>query len=207
MANLNNSYFKSVVVEGVTKEEALAKSGFNAESLLDVTQSYKNYVAKNGAPSAEDFKEWQIKLDQDRVKGAPGVGFVITLDKAVENKKENSFVRRNAVRSKDTQVKRVSAFDLYAGDKYLGRVWPEKSSRIVTDSEGNKVERDFYTLNKKKGMDEGVKLANELGLTEDVIGKYVKADINGNDVAFTLEYVPTKNTHNGKYIVFGVVNA
>ena len=179
-----NGIFKSVVVSGETKEAALANAPFKT-IMKDATQAHKNWLATQNVVTPELEKEWMAAYIKKNSKGAPGVGFSITLNSAVASTRERPY-KINDVKNEQGKRKYVTTY-------------------IITDAEtGETLATNDETKAKAKEI---VKDLYKNGLKHKVVCTYQKLVKEGEPVAFTAEYVPSKGSHNGTYQVFGVPDA
>lgn len=174
--------FKKLEVTGATKEEALEKAPFFIQG--DATQAFKKWKASMTEGITEkDIKDFCINYLAKKSKNAPGVGFAVTIESAVANTRERPYRVEN--------VKNEGGKRKY---KTIYQLIDKKSNTVIAETEGTKADakelaRSLYTEN---------------GFAGDLICKYTKQVINGEPIAFTVKYVPSKNAKVGNYMVFGI---
>lgn len=177
MENVLN--FKRVELMGATKEEALAKAPF--EIMGDATQAYKNW--KKTATADSDVNDFYREYLTKKSKNVPGVGFSITIDAAIADSRERPWKITDV---KNEQGKRKYETVLVLKDVATGNVLGKVAGKKVDAKElAKKVIKDGF---KGKG-----------------IAVYSKEVTVGEPKAFTFEYAPSKSSHAGTYVVFGVV--
>lgn len=177
--------FKRMEVVGRTKEEALEGAPFFIQG--DATQAFKRWKDKlpAGTPITSAMeKEFMLEYLKKKSKNAPGTGFSITLESAVADTRQRPYQFENV----KNEGKR----------KY--------ATTYVSMTNSGEVVAKCQTT-KKDAQNQVKELLKEGKLRED--GKCVvkKEVIEGETLAFTWKYTPSKNSHNGRYLVFGVENA
>lgn len=182
MANFNG-IFKSLVVSGETKELALANGPFKSY-LKDATQAYKNWREKQNVVTPEAEKEFMVEYTKKYSKGAPGIGFSITLTPAVASTRERPYKITDV---KNEQGKRKYVTNYVIKDMETGEVL---ATCDETKAKAKEIAKELY----KKG------------LKHKITCTYQKLVAEGEPVAFKGEYVPSKGSHNGTYMVFGVID-
>ena len=175
--------FKRMEVNGATKEEALAKAPFGI--IGDATQAYKIWKKKqvNGVTEA-DKKQFMLDYLAKKSKNVEGAGFSITLESAVADTRERPY----SIHSKKNESgarKYKTTYQLI--DKSTGSVIAETNE---TKAKAKELAKELYT-------DKGFK-----GKTKC---RYTKQVVDGEPIAFTTEYTPSKNSRVGSYICFGIV--
>ena len=177
--------FKRLEVSGVTKDEALAKAPFFIQG--DATQAYKKWRKKqtNGVTDA-DKKQFMLDYLASKSKNAPGVGFSITIESAVADTRERPYTF-NDVKNEKGARKYVKVYQIK--DAATGAVLAETSE---TKAKAKELAKALYT---------------EKGFKGDIVCSYTKQVVNGEPVAFTAKYTPSKSSRVGSYIVFGLENA
>lgn len=177
MENVLN--FKRVELMGETKEEALAKAPF--EIMGDATQAYKNW--KKTATADSDVNDFYRDYLTKKSKNVPGVGFSITIDPAVMDSRERPW-KITDVKNEKGKRKYETVLELLdvATGKVLGKVAGKKT--------------DAKELAKKVIKD---------GFKGEGVAVYSKQVTLGEPKAFTFKYAPSKSSHAGTYVVFGVV--
>lgn len=175
--------FKKVEVTGATKEEALAKAPF--EIMGDATQAYKTWRKKqvNGV-TENDKKQFMVDYLEKKSKAVAGVGFVITEESAVADTRERPY-KVTDVKNEQGARKYATIYQLV--DAETGVVLAETNE---TKAKAKELGKELYTDKDFRG---------------NLKCLYTKQVIDGEPVAFTMEYAPSKNSRVGSYICFGIV--
>lgn len=176
--------FKSVEVVGATKEEALSNAPFTT-IMKDATQAYKNWCAKQTSITEASKKQFMIDYTAKNSKNAAGVGFSITVVPAVADTRERPYTFVNV---KNEQGKRKFK-TVYK--------WMDKETHTCV-CHVDTTKKDAFDALKKLYASGTYKGKAELVVTKDVI--------EGQAVVAYAEYTPSKASHNGTYIVFGITN-
>lgn len=160
--------------QGSNKEAAIENANFPFEVKFDATQAWKKAHTSPGF----DLRAFAKDYAEKKIKGAKGVGFSITLESAVEDKRERPYKEVNEATTGR-------------------RKW--KTNYSIFNSEGK-------LLGVADKKDEAAKLAKEIIKTEraDLVCKVSKKVTEGQDVAFKLEYTPTRGAKDGNYIFFAL---
>lgn len=175
--------FQVLEVTGATKNEALDKAPFSI--LGDATQAYKLWAAKqtNGITEASE-KEFYLDYLTKKSKNVDGVGFAITIDSAKADTRERPYTMNDVKNEKGAR-------------KY-------KTIYVLTDkATGTKIAETNET--KAKAKEIAKKLYTDKGYKGDLVCTYTKQVVEGQPVAFTMEYTPSKSAKIGRYKVFGFV--
>ena len=175
--------FRSVEASGWSKEEVTSNVPFVVEK--DITQSYKKWIAELGVePSVDDLKKFQYKyLEKNGNK--PGVGYVITLQNPVLDKKQHPY--------EITDVKNEQGRRIYTS---VYQLIDDETGKVLADVEGTKP--------KAKELAKQLIINGFHGVGSCKFTKQVK---QGENTAFRFRYVPSKNAQEGKWIVFGIERA
>jgi hypothetical protein len=181
MAQILN--FKRMEVSGATKDEALAKAPFSI--MGDATQAYKIWrkTQKDGITDS-DKKQFMLDYLAKKSKNVAGVGFYITIESAVADTRERPYHIED-VKNETGARKYKTTYEIK--DNTTGVV-------LATTTE-----------TKAKAKELAKKLYTENGLNHDVTCTYSKQVVDGQPVAFTVKYTPSKSAKVGSYIVFGIV--
>lgn len=173
--------FKKLEVVGATREEALAKAPFHI--MKDATQAFKLWKKKqvNGITDKE-IKQFCMDYLAKNTKNAPGVGCRITIEAAVSDTRERPWTI-NDVKNEKGKRKYTTIYQLI--DKATGQ--------ILDEVEGTKA----------KAKEAAKKLIAN-GFKGRGICTYTKQVTEGEPVAFNFEYTPSKASHAGTYLVFGI---
>ncbi len=179
MSEINGKFVKFEVA-GETKDKALSA----VETLAiggDATQAFKNWQKKIGANYTErDVKEFMSEYLAKK-GNRPGIGYVITKVSAVESTRERPWKINNV---KNEQ-----------GRRKIGRVY------TLIDNQGNILDKIHGT---KKTAEEAVKALMKKGLKAGGKCEIQYVVTEGESVAFTWDYVPSKSARIGEYTVFGL---
>lgn len=177
-----NGYFKSVVVSGETKKEAFEAAPFKT-ILKDATQAYKNWIAKQTTVTPDLEKEWMAEYTKKYSKGAPGIGFSITVTPAVVSTRERPY-KFDDVKNEKGKRHYTTVYEIK--DAETGKVLGVSDS---TKAESKNLAKKLY----------------KEGFKGKMICTYVKKVTEGEPIAWKADYVPSKGSRNGTYKVFGVV--
>ena len=172
--------FEKAEVVGATKQEAYESAPFFIQG--DATASFKKWSEKQSGAITDAMKEdFYLTYLKNKTHLAPGTGFAITLQSAVKDSRKRPYTVHDKKNEKGRR-------------KY-------KKTFVIKDSiTGKVVGKSQETKAKAK------ELAKELvaELKHKVICTYTRQVIEGEPVAFEVDYTPANNTRQGKYIVFGV---
>jgi len=173
--------FKKLEVTGATKEEALAKAPF--QIIGDATQAFKNWKKKqtDGITDAM-IKAFCLEYIEKKSKSAAGIGYSITVEAAVADTRERPY-KINDVKNEKGKRKYVTTYEL------------------VDDTTGEVV---AMTQETKAVAKEQAKELYKKGFKHNITCKYTKQVLDGEPIAFTAEYTPSKSSKVGTYLVFGV---
>ena len=176
--------FKRMEVNGATKEEALAKAPFDI--MGDATQAYKIWRKKqvNGVTDA-DKKEFMLEYLAKKSKNCAGVGFSITIESAVADTRERPYKIEDVKNDKGAR-KYKTIYQII--DKATGAVIAQTDE---TKAKAKEIAKALYTDHGFKG---------------DLICTYTKQVVDGEPIAFTATYTPSKSSRVGTYLVFGIEN-
>lgn len=174
--------FEKSEVFGSTKSEALEKAPFNI--MGDATQAYKHFKAEHANVAITDKmeKEFMLEYLAKKSKNTPNVGFAITVDAAVANTRERPY--------KITDVKNEQGKRKY------------KTTYVLTDKKTHEIVAS--TQETKAKAKEIAKSLYKKGFNGELVCTYTKQVAEGEPVAFTVAYAPSKSSNVGKYIVFGI---
>lgn len=174
--------FKVMEVTGATKEEALNKAPFDI--MGDATQAYKLWKKKqvNGVTEA-DKKMFMLDYLNKKSKNVTGVGFAITLESAVADTRERPY-RIDDVKNELGARKYKTVYQIM--DKDTGKVLAQAEG---TKARAKELVKALYTDKGYKG---------------NIIVSYAKVVMDGQPIAFTATYTPSKSSRVGSYLVFGI---
>ena len=173
--------FKRVEVKAYTKAEAVdqVKDVFFVQR--DATQAWKK--AGEPSPLDKEFKVFCANYLEKHTKNAPGTACMITYRAGSADTRERPYKMNDVVNEKGKR-KYVTTYLLK--DKSTGE------------------ELAKTTENKKKAQELAKKLYTDVGFRGSIICTYTKEVAEGEPVAFTVDYAPSKSSKEGHYIFFGV---
>ena len=173
--------FKRVEVKAYTKAEAVdqVKDVFFVQR--DATQAWKK--AGEPSPLDKEFKVFCANYLEKHTKNAPGTACMITYRAGSADTRERPYKMNDVVNEKGKR-KYVTTYLLK--DKSTGE------------------ELAKTTENKKKAQELAKKLYTDGGFRGSIICTYTKEVAEGEPVAFTVDYAPSKSYKEGHYIIFGV---
>lgn len=171
--------FKKVEVNAYTKDEAIEKAPF--QIIKDATQAWKAAGKPLMGTALNEFLAAKL---QKETKFASGIGCIITIDSGTEDTRERPYSVKDI---KNEQGKRKFGMSFLVTNKETGEVL-----FIATGS------------TKAEAIEKAKKLYTEKGFKGDLYGQYIKVVTEGEPGAFEVSYTPSKSTHLGKYLVFGV---
>ena len=115
-----------------------------------------------------------------------GVGFSITIESAVADTRERPYAITDVKNEKGAR-KYVTTYQLT--DKATGAVLAETSE---TKAKAKEIAKSLYT---------------DKGFKGEIVCNYTKQVVEGETVAFTASYAPSKSSRVGSYLIFGIENA
>lgn len=180
MANVN---FKLVEVKAFNRTEALnsVMESDGLQIIKDATQAWKNAGKPITTKALNDFCAEYL---QKNTKMASGIGCSITIEAGSNDTRMKPFTIINTKNEKGPRKYKVC----YQGiNKATGKIEFECSG---TKAKAQEMAKNLY-------MKEGFK--------GDIIVKYTKNVVDGEDEAFEVHYTPSKNTKLGSYLCFGVL--
>lgn len=177
----NFKSFKRMEVIGSTKDEAFAKAPF--EIMGDATQAYKLWKQQHTSGITDtDIKQFMIDYLNKKSKNVTGVGFSITLESAIADTRERPYSISDIKNTKGA------------------RSW-ETVYQVVDEATGNVLAKTNETKAKAKELIRSLYIdKNYKGNCTCYITKQVK---DGEPIAFTSKYTPSKGSRCGRYMVFG----
>lgn len=183
MATIMN--FKRVEVSGTTKEEALSKAPFGI--MGDATSAYRIARKKHtGAWTDNDMKQFMLDYLAKKSKNLPGAGFSLTVESAISDTRERPYTFKDVKNDKGAR-KWKTTYEIK--DRATGAVL---ASTDETKAKAKELAKALYT---------------EHGFKGNLECTYTKQVVEGEPVAFTMDYTPSVNSRVGTYICFGVENA
>lgn len=185
--------FKRMEVTGTTKEEALANAPFGIQG--DATQAYRN-ARKNhkGAWTDVEMKQFMLDYLAKKSKNLPGVGFSITIESAVADTRERPYTKYDIKNTLGAR-KWTTIFQIYEN---LGTKEKPVRGELLVEAAGN---------TKSEASNKAKALYTESGLRKNIVCYYTKQVTEGEPIAFTMEYTPSKSSRIGTYLVFGIESA
>ena len=173
--------FKRVEVKAYTKAEAVdqVKDVFFVQR--DATQAWKK--AGEPSPLDKEFKVFCANYLEKHTKNAPGTACMITYRAGAADTRERPYKMNDVVNEKGKR-KYVTTYLLK--DKSTGE------------------ELAKTTENKKKAQELAKKLYIDGGFRGSIICTYTNEVSDGEPIAFTVDYAPSKSSKEGHYIFFGV---
>jgi hypothetical protein len=171
--------FKIVEINAYSKEEAIQKAPF--QIIRDATQAWKAV----GKPlMGAELKDFLANKLQDETKFANGVGCILTVDPGTADTRERPYTVTD-IKNEQGKRKLSMAF-------------------LVMDKETGEVKGLYVGTTKAEAIEKAKKLYTEKDFKGNLFAQYVKVVTEGEKGAFEITYTPSKSTHLGKYIVFGV---
>lgn len=184
--------FKRVDVIGATKEEALAQAPFNVNLPgSDCTAAFRNAKkAHSGAWTEADTKQFMAEQLAKKTRNTPGNGCYIVVESAVADTRERPYKIEN-VKGEGSR-KWGTVFQIYEN---LGTTKNPKLGQRLVDNAG-KTKTEAREVAKKLYTDKGIRM--------NVVCVPAKVVTEGEPIAFTVEYTPSKSSRIGTYTVFGI---
>lgn len=175
--------FQVMEVTGATKNEALDKAPFSI--MGDATQAYKLWAAKqvNGITEAAE-KEFYLDYLSKKSKNVDGVGFAVTIESAKADTRERPYTMNDV--KNETGARKYKTIYVIT-DKATGQ---ELGKTNETKAKAKEIAKKLYTEKDYKG---------------NLVCTYTKQVVEGQPVAFTMDYTPSKSAKVGRYKVFGFV--
>lgn len=170
--------FKKVEVKGFTKQEALAEAPFQV--IKDATQAWK----LAGKPVTDKtLNAFCGEYLQKHTKFAAGIGCSITFEAGQADTRERPYTMNDV---KNEKGKR----------KY------KTGYQAVNPATGEVLFVNFES--KKAAQDQAKELYTKKGYKGNIVCKYIHEVVEGEPLAFTVDYTPSKSAKEGTYIAFGV---
>lgn len=172
--------FKQVEAKAYNKEEAFAQFPFNVQLQgADCTQAWKNA----GKPmTGNALKEFMAEQLQKKTRFSAGNGCYIVVESGVADTRERPYTFNNV----KSEGKRKAG-------KCIELINPETNeilgTTFGTKHDAEKMAKELYTEKDYRGNIKGV---------------YKYHIVEGEPLAFEVEYTPSKNARLGTYIAFGV---
>lgn len=187
MSTQNYLNFKKVEVVSTSNDEneILSKTPFKS-IMRNATQKFKNWkkslAEDNQAITENDIKQFCINYLAQVTKNTPGACCYITVDPAVADTRERPYKIEDVKNEK--------------GKRKYSTVY-----QFVNEKTGELL--DVVNGTKAKAKERLRELYLD-GLKDDVTVTYNKQVTEGEPVAFRGKYTPSKASHPGTYIVFGI---
>ena len=175
--------FKKVEVVAASREEAVAQVENNYFHINgDATQAFKNWKQKqNGGVTERAIKEFMLDYLAKKTKNCPGSGYMITMDAAIGDTRERPYSIEDV--KNEGRRKYAKVYQLIDNE----------TGAVLAECDTNKAEAKNLS---KELIKNGYKGKGYCKLAHKVV--------EGQEVAFTFEYTPSKNTKNGTWIAFGI---
>lgn len=175
--------FQKLEVCAFTKEEAKAQLPF--EVMKDATQAYKNWKKNHeGGITEKDIKEFCLDYLAKHTKNVKNAGCMITIEAGAADTRERPY-KVNDVKNEKGKRKYKTTYQLI--DKKSSSVIAETSE---TKAKAKEIAKSLYTDKGYKG---------------DIVCTYTKQVLEGEPIAFEVEYTPSKSAKKGTYLCFGIV--
>lgn len=176
--------FEKAEVVATNKKEAIEMvTNIYGHCRGEATQAYKIWLEKqHGVVSDRALKEFMLDYLNKKTKNCPGDGCFITLESAVSDTRERPYVI--------TDVKNEHGKRKY---KKVYQVIDDETGLVLAEVLTNKAD----AKNKSKEL-----IKN--GFHGKISCKLAHKVVEGQEVVFTAEYAPSKNTKPGRYMVFGI---
>lgn len=168
-----------VTAKGYTKEEALASVGTKLDVKFDATAAYK----KEGTPQGKYLEAFADKHLNDKLKGASGIGYSITIEAGSADSRERPYKVTNVVTNGQRKWKSV----------YQGLI------NVAEDGTGGTIVLTRDTKNEAEDAAKEYVTANRTKVTV----RLAKSVTEGQATAMVVDYAPAKKTKLGTYIFFG----
>lgn len=192
MAQIMN--FKKLEVTGTTKEEALAKAPFNTNLPgADCTQALRNYKKAHASEAFTDAAMRQFMLEQleKKTRNTVGNGCYIVVESAVTDTRERPYTKHD-VKNEQGSRKWTKVFQIFEN---LGTAEKPRRGELIVEAAGN---------TKSEASNKAKELYTKMGLRKNIVCYYTKQVTEGEPIAFTMDYTPSKNAKQGVYLVFGI---
>lgn len=170
---------KKFEIKAFSMEEAKGKAKeMGIGVVANVTPSFK----KRGEPTGDKFAIFATEMmDKRNLTDVDGVGLMVVVESGSADKRIRPYAFKNNVADGTRKFRRVNEIRLKSTDQLVGEAMKKEDA---------------------------IKLAKQLmtKYKEDMVCKIVYRTIDAaEEVAFELDYVPSANTTEGTYIVFGNV--
>ena len=176
--------FKKVELVAESKEAAkvmMEEQYFHYQG--DATQAFKNWKDEQSTVTERSIKEFMLDYLNKKGKNCPGAGYMITLESAITDSRERPY-KIEDVKNEDGKRKWKKQYQ-----------WIDKATKTVVCSV------DTNKADAKNAIKELYKTGEYKGDAE----LWVKKEVTeGQPVVATAKYTPSKNTKNGRYLIFGI---
>lgn len=153
--------------------------------MKDATQAYKNWKKNHeGGITEKDIKEFCLDYLAKHTKNVKNAGCMITIEAGAADTRERPY-KVNDVKNEKGKRKYKTTYQLI--DKKSGSVIAETSE---TKAKAKEIAKSLYTDKGYKG---------------DIVCTYTKQVLEGEPIAFEVEYTPSKSAKKGTYLCFGIV--
>ena len=173
--------FKRIEVNAYTRNEAIEKVQDTFFVQRDATTAWKK--AGKPSPLDKEFKKFCVDYLGKHTKNAPGTACMVVYETGTADTRERPYKYNNKVNElgKRKYVTTYILMDKATGD-VLAKTTESKAKAV-------KIAKELYT---------------DKGFRGNIICKYSKEVAEGEPVAFTMDYAPSKNAKEGRYIFFGI---
>lgn len=173
---------KVVSVNAFTKSEAVKIANLDLTVKNEVTASWKKKGIEMTEENLKAFLEEYVTIKGNKV----GVGYIFTIDAGIPDNREKPYIVENVTTDGARKYKMV----------YQGY------TDVETPGEGGIL---VVTAN-TKGEAKAEAKKYVTGFKKDVEIRVNKQVVEGQNLAMTVKYTPSKRTKLGTYIVFGYEN-
>lgn len=176
---MNN--FKVIEAKAYTREEALAQANFKTTIKgADCTQAWKNAGKPITQAALKDFMANQLN---DKTRFTEGVGCYIVVEAGSPDTRERPYTYNNVVNEKG---KRHYVSTIQIIDRDTNKILAEV---VGSKTDAEKAAKELYTEHDFRG---------------NLAGKMIHTVDEGEPLAFTMDYTPSKSAKLGTYLLFGV---
>jgi len=176
--------FKKFEVSAESKEAAQAMVEAEHFSIMgDATMAYKKAKKESEKWTERDLDIFCKEYLEKKTKLVPGVGHMITLEKAVADTRERPYRFENVKSEGRREFQRV----------FTAHLVHEGASFVIENADTKTAAQNVLKQMYKDGK-----------LKDDVVVTVEKHCIKGEPTAFKGYYTPSINTQNGTWLVFGI---
>lgn len=208
---MENMIFKQVEVSGFTKEDAFENAPFTApiDTWHNATAKYRSFVSKQGTVTASDMKLFMQQFIKDK-KMTAGQGAYIILENPSKDTRKRPYAFKDIKGKGSRRYGKVfQIFDrdtkeILAVTKAVEVPMKDKDGNVLKNEEGE-VRKKISSETKNDAKKIAAALYTEHGYKGNLAARSVKVDLNGDDIVFEMDYAPSKNTNEGRWLVFGML--